>query len=223
MCGKESISFEEYFDKVECYFALKRDKAILLSPEEFEIVEYYYNAGAPLKVIFRAIDRFFERKKKRKRKSQRTYFLTHVKEDIEELWKDYQRKGTGSYLVEGDTETEFALERIDSLLELLKLADNSLEEVKSQTADMLLELKEKCSVLTLEEIEGEMERIFRFAREKIFDILNTELKALAEETEEEIKSLISSMGKEVDEEIVERFKIEIVFEKLNFPQITLFG
>ena len=223
MCGKESISFEEYFDRVECYFALKRDRAILLSPEEFEIVEHYYNAGTPLKVIFRAIDRFFEKKKKRKRKTQRTYFLTHVKDDIETLWQDYQKKGTGSYHVEGDTETEFVIERIDNLIELLNLAHSSLEEVKRETESRLLALKERCQSLTLEEVEGEMDGIFRFAREKIFDILNTELKELAEETEEEIKSLIAGMGKEVDEEIIERFKIEIVFEKLNFPQITLFG
>ncbi|BBB31777.1 hypothetical protein TTHT_0134 [Thermotomaculum hydrothermale] len=223
MCNKENTTFEEYFFKVESYFALKRDRAVLLSPEEFEVVEYFYNEGVPLKIIFKGIDRFYEKKKKSKRKTKRIYFLTHVKDHIEEVWQDYKRKGTGSYLVSGESEKDFIVNRIDEIIDALNKAHKSVKSVCQEVTNRLVNLKDKVEELTLEDAEGEMESIFEFATEKIFDILNSELKWLKEEVEIEVNSLVESIGKEISPDVIDRFKKQIVFEKLKFPNISLFG
>ena len=223
MCNKDNTKFEEYFNKIESYFALKRDKAILLSPEEFEVVEYFYNEGTPLKVIFKGIDRFFEKKKKRKRKTNRIYFLTHIKEDIEEIWKDYKRKGTGSYLVSGESEKEFIEERVNEIIDRLGQSNKALQTVCVEVGRKLNALKEKAEEITLEEAEREMDAILEFATKGIFDILNNELIEIKEEVEIEVNSLIESLGKEISPDVIDRFKKQIVFEKLNFPNISLFS
>ncbi len=223
MCNKENTGFEEYFNKIETYFALKRDRAILLSPEEFEVVEHFYNEGAPLRVVFKGIDRFFEKKKKRKRKTNRIYFLTHIKDNIEEVWQDYKRKGTGSYLVSGESEKEFIEERVDEIVGMLENTHNALKALCLEVKDRLKGLKERADKLTLEEAESEMESILEFATNSIFDILNSELIEVKEEVEEEINSLIKKLGKQVSPEVIDRFRKQVVFEKLNFPEISLFG
>ena len=223
MCNKENTGFEEYFNKIETYFALKRDRAILLSPEEFEVVEHFYNEGAPLKVVFKGIDRFFEKKKKRKRKSNRIFFLTHIKDYIEEVWQDYRRKGTGSYLVSGESEKEFIEQRVDEIVDMLENTHNALKALCLEVKDRLKGVKERADKLTLEEAESEMESILEFATNSIFDILNSELIEVKEEVEEEINSLIKNLGKQVSPEVIDRFRKQVVFEKLKFPEISLFG
>ncbi len=223
MCNKDNTPFEEYFNKVECYFALKRDKAILLSPEEFEVVEYFYNQGAPLKIIFKGIDRFFEKKKKRKRRTNRIFFLTHIKDEIDEIWQDYKRKGTGSYLVSGESEGEFISGRIEEIINELKDSHVALKTLCDELEEKLKLLKDKAESLTLEEVEGEMEGILEFATGKIFDILNSELIEIKEEVDIEVNSLVESLGKDISPDVIDRFKKQIVFEKLNFPNISLFS
>jgi len=223
MCNKENTPFEEYFDKVECYFALKRDKALLLSPEEFTVVERFYEEGAPLKVIFRGIDRFFEKKKKRKRKSARIYFLTHVEDYIGEVWEEYKRKGTGSYLVSGESEADFITSGIDQIISSLSKCHPALSEVAKEVEEKLLSVKSKSNELTLEDAERELDTILEFATKRIFDILNNDLSDVKDEVDAEVESLVNSLGKDVKPDVVDRFKTQIIFEKLNFPNITLFG
>ncbi len=223
MCDKTNTSFEEYFNRVESYFALKRDKAVLLSPEEFEVVELLYNEGVPVKVIFRGIDRFFEKKKKRKRRSGRMYFLTQIKEDIELVWEDYKRKGAGSYLISGETEEEFIKQRIDELMYLLENVHPELKSVCHKVKEKLNSLKLKIGELTLEGAEKEMEKILQFAENEIFGILSNELVDIKEEVEREVEDLVKSLGKNISSDVLNRFKKQIIFEKLNFPEISLFN
>ncbi|GEM_PF-1903081 len=222
MTDSKPLDFQEYFDRVECYFALKRNRALLLSPEEFEVVEEFYREGVPLKVFFRGIDRFFERKRKRKRKSRRIFFLTHVRDTIEEVWNDYKKKGAGSFLVSGDSETEFIYKKIDTIIERLNECDASVKTVAERARAMLEELKREASELTIEDVEIRMEGILKFATGEIFDILNGELKEVAFDVERELNDIKASLGKDIAPDIVERFKRHLVFEKLNFPEVTLF-
>ena len=68
-----------------------------------------------------------------------------------------------------------------------------------------------------------MEGILEFATGKIFDILNSELIEIKEEVDIEVNSLVESLGKDISPDVIDRFKKQIVFEKLNFPNISLFS
>ncbi len=212
--------FSKYFDSIECYFALKRDAVLLLSPEEFEIVEECYKSNVDLKLVLKAIDIFFEKKKKRKRKFSRPYFLTHVKSEIDAVVADYAKKGVGSYYATGPSETEFIESRIKEIINLLENNTDVPRDIVDTTVKELTFIFEKAKEKTMEEVEKELEKISLFAREKIFDILNVDTK---NEIDKEIEELSEKAGKKVPKEVIDRFKMELVFAKFNFPIISLFA
>lgn len=214
------IPFNEYFDSIESYFALKRDKVLMLSPEEFEVVEEFYNSNVQLKLVLKGIDLFFEKKKKSKRRTKRPYFLTHVKGEVETVVKDFAKKGVGSYYAEGPTETEFINEKVNELIERVNNSKNLPELLINTVTNKLKYMLELSDSKNMEEIERDLEEISMFAREKIFDILNNEAKI---EIEEEIETLAEKAGKKIPVDVIERFKMELIFSKFEFPVISLFA
>lgn len=213
--------FRTFFNRVESYFALKREQAIMLSPEEFELVEDLYKRGIQLELILRGIDRFFEKKKKSRRKSgRRTVFLTHVIDDIETVVADYGRKGVGSHLAAGPTETEFMVERLNSILSALQHTDPTVQQVADQAAEKLAVLRDTADDLTMDEMEAELESVFQFSRKQISDKLNPEtVKAV----QSEVEDLSSRAGSNIEPDILARFEEERLLAVLRFPAITLFG
>jgi len=214
------LEFNKYFDAIESYFALKRDQVLLLSPEEFEVVETFYNNEIKLKLVLKGIDLFFDKKKKRKRKNTRPYFLTHVKPEIEKVVKDYAKKGVGSCYAEGPTESQFIKEKINEILQLIENTNEIPQEISSTTTKKLKKVLETAELKTMEDIELDLDVISQFAREEIFDILNIEAK---NEIDEEIKQLTNKCGKDIPQEVIDRFKMEIIFAKFDFPIISLFA
>ena len=95
------------------------------------------------RVLFRAIDRFFEKKKKSRRKSKRPVFLTHIQADIEEIVTDYSRKGIGSHLAFSPTETEFVVERLTAIMNRLEKVSGNAKVPASKAAEKLHEILEK--------------------------------------------------------------------------------
>lgn len=213
--------FRGFFNRVESYFALKRGQAAMLSPEEFELVEDLYQRKIQLELVLRGIDRFFEKKKKARRKStRRTVFLTHVMEDIEEVVTDAARKGVGSHIASGPTETEFMEERLDDLLSSLKDTAPDIRAIADEAAGKLRALKERADELTMDDMESELETVYQFSRNQISDKLNPET---MEAVEAEVEELAARAGRDITPDILERFKEERLLAALHFPVITLFG
>ncbi len=213
--------FRAYFNRVESYFALKRKQAIMLSPEEFELVEDLYKRGVRLELVLRGIDRFFEKKKKSTRKAgRRPVFLTHVLDDIESVVADYDRKGVGSHLAAGPTETEFMVERLNNLLHALQHTDPTVQPIADQVSERITVLRNSADSLTMDEMEAELESVFQFSRKQISDKLNPEtVKAVQDEVEE----LSRRAGSNIAADILARFQEERLLDALQFPVITLFG
>lgn len=212
--------FNQYFDSIESYFALKRDKVLLLSPEEFELVEEFYNSNIKLKLVLKGIDLFFEKKKKSKKKSSRPYFLSHVKPEVEKVVKDYAKKGVGSYYAEGPSESQFIEERLETMIQLIEGSKDIPETISDNIKSNLKNMLKLSESKTMEEIEFDLDEISQFAREKIFDILSVEAK---DEIDLEIKQLTEKASKKVPIEVINRFKMELIFAKFDFPIISLFA
>ncbi|NOZ13460.1 MAG: hypothetical protein GXO69_07405 [Acidobacteria bacterium] len=211
--------FREYFTRIESYFALKREQLLLLSPEEFRIVEDFFQQGVPVELILRGIDRFFEKKKKRRRKSRRTVFLTHIQQDIEEIAGDYKRKGIGSHLVSGPTETEFVLEKLNGILEKLKNTGEKTKPAAEHAETKIRPLLDRARQETMEEIEKELESIYSVAKNEIFATLDPEIE---QKVEERIRTILEQTGHNISPEIRERFKTETTLEMLGFPVISIY-
>ncbi len=214
------IEFREYFTRIESYFALKREQLLLLSPEEFQIVEYFFQQEIPVELVLRGIDRFFEKKKKRKRKTRRTVFLTHIQQDIEEIAGDYKRKGIGSHLAAGPTETEFILDKLHEILEKLNKVNANIKPVAKHAETEIRPLLKRAREETMEEIEKELERIYSVAKNDIFATLNPEIE---QKVEERIQTILEQTGHDISPDIRERFKTETTLEILGFPVISIYS
>ena len=211
--------FREYFNQIESYFALKREQVLLLSPEEFQVVEHFFQEKVPAELVLRAIDRFFEKKKKSRRKSKRPVFLTHIQADIEEIVTDYSRKGIGSHLAFSSTETEFVVERLTAILNRLEKVSGNAKVSASKAAEKLHPLLERAKKETMEEIEKELEAIWTVAKKEIFDTLDPEI---GQKVEQRVRTILEQTGHSVSEDIQERFKTDTTFEMLGFPVISLY-
>jgi len=212
--------FRAYFNRIESYFALKRGQALLLSPEEFQVVEALYHREVPLPVVLRGIDRFFEKRKKRRRASRRQVFLTHVVDDIEEVAADFARKGVGAHRVSGPTETEFIRERLDAIRSALAAVAEPFEALAAEVIERIDGLHEAAESRTMDEIEGELEQLAALAQGQIFDRLDPEI---TRRVDAEIADLQRRTGRSIEPEILERFRTERVLDLVGFPAITLYG
>ncbi|MCK5878455.1 MAG: hypothetical protein KAH24_01655 [Holophagae bacterium] len=213
------VEFREYFNQIESYFALKREQVLLLSPEEFQVVEHFFQEKVPIELVLRAIDRFFEKKKKSRRKSKRPVFLTHIQADIEEIVTDYSRKGIGSHLAFSPTETEFVVERLTAVLNRLEKVSGNAKVPASKAAEKLHPLLERAKKETMEEIEKELEAIWTVAKKEIFDTLDPEI---GQKVEQRVRTILEQTGHSVSEDIQKRFKTDTTFEMLGFPVISLY-
>ncbi len=211
--------FRKYFSRVESYFALKREQILLLSPEEFELVEQFYRKNVPVKLILRGIDRFFEKKKKNRRKRRRPVFLTHVQADIEEVIADYSRKGIGSHIANAPTETEFIRERLNTLISRLNTVSGPAKKIAVKAAAEISPLLERAKEEPMEEIETALEAISSFAKKEIFDTLDPEIE---QKVNEKMQIILSQTGHSISKEIEARFKTDTTFEMLGFPVISLY-
>ncbi len=198
---------------------MKREQLLLLSPEEFQVVDHFFQEKVPVELILRGIDRFFEKKKKSRRKSRRTVFLTHIQTDIEEIVGDYRRKGIGSHLASGPTETEFIREKLSTILKRLQNVNGNAKAPAASAAKEIAPLLERAENETMEEIEAALETISAVAKNEIFDTLDPDIER---KVEERIRTIMEQAGHSISEEIQERFKTDTTFEMLGFPVISLY-
>lgn len=212
--------FQKYFKQIESYFALKREQVLLLSPEEFEIVDHFFQKKVPVELVLRGIDRFFDKKKRSRRKSRRPVFLTHVRADIEEIVSDYNRKGIGSHLASGPTETEFVVDRLSTILNRLKKVTGTASAPALRAADKINPLMERVKEETMEAIEAELEAISTVANNEIFDTLDPDIE---QKVAERIRIILEQTGHSISEDIQERFKTDTTLEMLGFPIISLYA
>ena len=211
--------FRTYFNRLESYFACKRAQAILLSPEEFELVEDLYNRKIPLDLVIRSIDLFFEKRSRRKRKSRRPVFLTHLKDDLEELIEEFNRKGMGSHRISGPTSDQFVSQRLADIAAQLEKASPSISEIAREALEGIQALEPRLPAMDMDELEEELERIANLAKARIFDTLDPDL---VHEVEERVRDIIQRTGREMSPEILERFREEQIMRLLSFPVISLY-
>lgn len=215
-----NAEFRAYFDRIESYFAVKRQQVLLLSPEEYELVEKWFVDQVPVELVIRGIDRFFEKKKKSTRKSHRQVFLTHVAAEVEDIVADYNKKGVGSYLATGPTETQFIVEKLNAIMFQLERVDNRVQALAKDTLQQIAPLLAIAEEETFQEIESRLECIADVAKDKIFDTLDPELER---QIEDRIQTILDQSGHPIADSIKERFRIETLLEILKFPALTLYS
>ncbi len=212
--------FRAYFDQLERHFALKRGKAMLLSPEEYEMVEDLHRRQVPVDVIIRGIDLFFEKRAKRKRKSNRPVFLTHLREHLDELIEEYNRKGMGSHRMSGPSGDEFVAQRLTELLEGLEKTSPEVRAIANEASHAIGELMPTVSTMEMDAVEQHLEAIHDLAWKRISDTLDHTLR---QRVEERVQDLMDRTGIKPGSDMLDRFRKEQLLEILRFPLISLYG
>jgi hypothetical protein len=89
----EEQAYRQKCLEIEWLWSLGRGRHTIVSPIEFAFVDDWIGRGIPVSVVERAMQRFFERKKKLKR--QRPYLLTALAGDVEKAFEEYARLHVG--------------------------------------------------------------------------------------------------------------------------------
>lgn len=215
-----ATDFRAYFDRLERHFALKRGKAMLLSPEEYEMVEDLHRRQVPVDVVIRGIDLFFEKRAKRKRKSNRPVFLTHLREHLDELIEEYNRKGMGSHRISGPSGDEFVEQRLAELLRRLEQVNPSAKSIADDAAAAVRDLLPEVNTMEMDTVEQHLEAIHELAWKRISDTLDH---TLTQRVEERVQDLMNRTGVKPGSEMLDRFRKDQLLEILRFPLISLYG
>ena len=197
-------NYVNYFTEIEEHFQKRRGQAQPLSPLDWSLIESLQDAGIPLIVVLRGVDRAFEKHAKRKRQSGRVNSLSYCTQAILAEHERYQESGLGKEQLpelKGDRETEDDR----SVIELLGKACQQLEVLLTtpKVAGLLVLKKSVRGVLSsLNQILGEV------VASKLIDYETLELRLNTLE-EKILAAVISEMNEEIILEIQLQIKQDI--------------
>lgn len=118
-------NYFNYFTEIEEHFQKRRGQARPLSPLDWSLIESLREAGVPLEVVLRGVDRAFDRRTKRQKVVGKVNSLAYCTQNIlaeHERRKESRvgRNDPATPAAEGDLE-------VSQLLELLESAGRQLE------------------------------------------------------------------------------------------------
>lgn len=193
-------NYTNYFTEIEEHFQKRRGEAQSLSPLDWSLIESLQDAGIPLTVVLRGVDRAFEKHAKRKRQSGKVNSLSYCTQAILAEHERYQESGLGKEQVPGQKGNQ-ETEDNRSVIELLGKACQQLEVLlASPKISGLLVLKKNIrGVLnSLSQILGEV------ITSKLIDYETLELRLNT--LEEKIWAAVIS---ETNEELILEIQLEI--------------
>lgn len=124
-------NYFNYFTEIEEHFQKRRGQARPLSPLDWSLIESLREAGVPLEVVLRGVDRAFDKRSKRRRVVGRVNSLAYCTQAIlaeHERRKESRagRNDPAAQAAQGDLE-------VSQLLELLESARRQLEALPGRS------------------------------------------------------------------------------------------
>lgn len=98
----ERLNYFNYFTEVEEEFARRRGKSLLISPMDWALVESWRNAGIPLHVVLRAINRAFDQYEARARKYRKVNTVFYCQQEVEATYAEYCLAQVGAKPEQGE-------------------------------------------------------------------------------------------------------------------------
>ena len=129
-------NYFNYFTEIEEHFQKRRGQARPLSPLDWSLIESLRDAGVPLEVVLRGVDRAFDKRSRRRRVVGKVNSLAYCTQTIlaeHEQHKESRagRSDSATRAVEGDLE-------VPQLLELLESARRQLEALPGRSREVEL-------------------------------------------------------------------------------------
>jgi|GEM_PF-3241347 len=227
---------EEYFKLIEDYFVQKRGNPMLLSPKEWALIREWRDAQIPAEVVFRAIDRGFEKKQSDDDKVpvSLNYFRRIVKGEYKRFLKAREGLETGDKETGGET-SENIQQYLEKLVGNLEESSKQAREKGNQAmADLLQGCREKLSSQVLqpfrENQSAELQRVehqLTLLEKEIEQLLlqtisESQLNKFREDAMRDLKSFQDKIEFPVYQEMITRALIKSVRKVYNIPRLSLF-
>ena len=245
----ERLNYFNYFTEVEEEFVRRRGKPLLISPMDWALVESWKNAGIPLHIVLRAINKSFDAYDSRAPRFRKINSLLYCQQEVESSFADYRLALTGS---SGGSKDESspkseaakagseAFPREALLSFIARCADELRRAKELASASECAELADTLarSLSRLESIAAEIEgsnRVDAEALERDLDSIEriilesatrscgeVELESIRAEAKAQLRSYKKKMEKEFYEQTVRNFVARRLRELNQIPRLSLF-
>jgi len=81
---------EQYFLRVEKHFGRRRGGPLVLSPNDWGLLESWQKQGIPLRVVLRGINQSFDRFAAAGRRSDRINSLRYCEQEVQAAWQEHR-------------------------------------------------------------------------------------------------------------------------------------
>jgi hypothetical protein len=229
------IEEEEYFRLIENYFIQKRGNPMLLSPKEWALIRDWHEAQIPEEVVFRAIDRGFEKKKMDEEKSpvSLNYFKRIVKSEYKRFLK--AKEGAAAQ-PESQQETAANIHQyLEKLQAHLEESEKQASEKGNQSlADLLRGCRERLSsqilqslvenpTMELQRVEHQLTTLEKEIEQVLLSTISEpQLNKYREDAMRELKTFEDKIDLPVYQQMITRALIKSVRKLYNIPRLSLF-
>jgi hypothetical protein len=93
--GADRLNYFNYFTEVEEEFVRRRGKPLLVSPLDWALIESWKNAGIPLHIVLRAINKSFDAYDARPRKYRKVNSVFYCQQEVEASFAEYRLAQVG--------------------------------------------------------------------------------------------------------------------------------
>jgi hypothetical protein len=233
-------NYFNYFTEIEEHFQRRRGKASLLSPLDWSLIESFQQAGIPVEVVLRGVDRTFDKLEQRKKQVRQINSLAYCAQAIMAEYKLQREAAVGSTAQLGSSETENTQDRenlshlIDeaagrlqrAIVRLREEPSNSPVEVLEHVRSSLLDIQREVSDQQHLDYEN-LELRLGTLEEKIFASLvatlsDEALLAVRSQVSGEISRHKRGLKAEHVAMLERKMLIRKIFSQFNIPRLSLF-
>ena len=238
---KFKMNYFNYFTEIEDAFVRRRGKHLFLSPIDWALMETWKQAGIPLHIVLRGIERAFHSHEAKKRKRS-VKSLLYCQEEIEAQYAEWLESRVGANPnspVEADAnKTPFTSTRVREYLQESRKSIEHLADARSQNGtDALGEALTRASDL-LKDLETDFDTDADANTRKLEDsltalerMLNDALLAsvpketvetVMKELKAQFKPYKSHMDSEVYKQTLNNLLLKRLREQHDVPRLSLF-
>jgi hypothetical protein len=247
----ERLNYFNYFTEVEDEFVRRRGKPLLISPMDWALVESWKNAGIPLHIVLRAINKSFDAYDSRAHRFRKINSVLYCQQEVEATFAEYRLALTGSG-AEAEHEEDASPKKSrkkekaeafprDALVDFLARCGTGLRQaLELANASGRIELS---STLTrslsrldtiaaeiaasikvdAEALERDLDSIERMILESAMrSCTDSELESIRADAKAQLRSYKKKMDKEFYDQTVENFIARRLRELNQIPRLSLF-
>lgn len=211
--------FKKYLKEVEDKFIEKRGTPFILSPEDVQIILFWFKREIPLKIIKKGIEEVFE-KLKEKNPEKKVNTIKYCTQKIEELFKEEKMRASRSWHSEG-IQIDIT-SSLDKNIEILKVFFKEKEEFKKQEKNFIKKIEELKKLDNLDEIEDNLKKIEEKIIENYYNkIEKDEKEKLKKRIEESLSEEVKALPTIAKNSLIKMVIFENLKKEKNIPTLSL--